>query len=196
MFIDVVAEDDATGEVAEWYAQQRGRWGFLPNYAGAFATRPAVARAWNTLNITVRDGMDRRRFEIATIAAARALRSTYCTAAHSTFLRDACGDDATMRSIAEGHGGTGLDTVDRAVYEFATKVAVDAASVEQADVDALRALNLSDAEVADIVFAVSARSFFTRVLDGLGAELDRQTAETLDPAIRELMIVGRPIAQA
>jgi len=38
--------------------------------------------------------MDRRRFELATIAASRALSCTYCLAAHSKFLRDVVDDDA------------------------------------------------------------------------------------------------------
>ena len=88
MFIDTVAEESATGALAEFYQQQRGAWGFLPDFALSFSTRPDVAKAWSMLNKTVRDGMDRRRYEIATIGAARALRSTYCTAAHSKFLRD------------------------------------------------------------------------------------------------------------
>ena len=123
MFVDVVPEGAATGALADYYRQQREAWGFLPNYAAAFSTRPAVAQAWNTLDATVRDGMDRRRFEIATIAAARALRSTYCTAAHSKFLRDVCGDEATMLSIATEPSGAALSPQDRAVYEFAAKVA-------------------------------------------------------------------------
>src|SRR3954451_19599687 len=138
MFIDTVPEDAATGALADYYRQQRAAWGFLPNYAASFSTRPDVAQAWNTLNTTIRDGMDRRRFEIATIAAARALRSTYCTAAHSKFLRDVCGDEETMRSITADPSGAALGPQDRAVYEFAVKVAADAASVEQADVDRLR----------------------------------------------------------
>ena len=66
MFIAGVAEDVAEGEVAEYYEGQRSAWGFLPNYAPAFSTRPDVARAWNQLNLAIRGGMDRRRFEIAT----------------------------------------------------------------------------------------------------------------------------------
>src|SRR4051794_33533069 len=107
MFIKTVPEEAATGPLADYYEQQRSAWGFLPNYAGAFSSRPEVAQAWKVLNSTVREGMDRRRFEIATIAAARALRSTYCTAAHTTFLRDVCGDEATVRAIAfDPRGGT------------------------------------------------------------------------------------------
>ena len=66
MFIDAVPESEAAGSLADYYTQQKAAWGFLPNYAAAFSTRPDVAQAWNTLNATVRDGMDRRRFEIAT----------------------------------------------------------------------------------------------------------------------------------
>jgi hypothetical protein len=79
------------------------------------------------------------------------------------------------------------------VYEFAGKVAADASEVDQADVDRLKAAGgLSDADVADVVFAVAARAFFTRVLDGLGAQLDRQTAEALPADLRDAMTVGRP----
>jgi uncharacterized peroxidase-related enzyme len=194
MFITQVSEDAAEGAVAEYYETQRKAWGFLPNYAAAFATRPDIAQAWNALNVAVRGGMDRRRFEIATIAAARARRSTYCAAAHSAFLRDVCGDVSAMESIAEHPNGAALDPVDRAVYEFAGKVATDAASVEQADVDRLREVGLSDADVADVVFAAAARSFFTAVLDGLGAQLDAQTAATFEPAVLASMVVGRPVA--
>jgi uncharacterized peroxidase-related enzyme len=139
--------------------------------------------------------MQRRRYEIATIAASRALRSTYCTAAHSLFLRDVCEDEATMRAIAEDPTGAALAPVDRAVYEFAAKVATDAVSVEQADIDVLRALGLSSADVADVVFAAAARSFFTRVLDGLGAQLDQQTADAFEPSLGSTMVVGRPPAE-
>jgi uncharacterized peroxidase-related enzyme len=191
MFISTVPESEARGALAEYYAQQRASWGFLPNYAAAFATRPDVAAAWNQLNKAVREGMDRRRFEIATIAAARALRSTYCTAAHSKFLRDVCGDESTMQAIATDPSGSSLDAVDSAVYRFADKVARDAASIDQQDVDALRSVGLSDADIADVVFAAAARSFFTRVLDGLGAELDVQTAEAFAPDLRTAMTVGR-----
>ena len=194
VFISGVDEGVADGEVAEYYAGQRAAWGFLPNYAAAFSTRPDVARAWNTLNTTVRGGMDRRRFELVTIAAARARGSTYCTVAHAAFLRDVCGDATAVESIAEHPDGAGLSAVDRAVYTFAVKVAKDASSVEQTDVDALRAAGLSDADVADVVFAVAARCFFTAVLDGLGAQLDVQTAQTFAPAVLESMVVGRPVA--
>ncbi len=116
MFIDVTPEAAATGPLAAYFASQRERWGFLPNYAAAFAPRPEVAAAWAALGEAVSRHIDRRRYELATIAAAHASRSTYCTVAHSTFLRDVCNDEATVRAIVADPTGAGLQPQDRAVY--------------------------------------------------------------------------------
>jgi uncharacterized peroxidase-related enzyme len=194
MFIDVPEQAEVDESLAGWYESQRAFWGYLPNYAPAFATRPDVADAWSRLNVTVRQGMDRRRFELATIAAARALGSTYCTAAHSKFMRDICADEATMRAIAASTSQDDLDAADRAVMRFAQMVVKDAASITADDVQGLRDVGLSDGEVADVVFAAAARAFFATVLDALGVEADAQLADTFDPGLREQMTVGRPFA--
>lgn len=193
MFIDTTPESEAEGALAEWYRSQRAAWGFLPDFAGCFSSRPDVAKAWAGLNGTIRGGMDRRRYELATIAAARALRSTYCTVAHASFLRDACDDEATVEALAVAPDGSTLSGQDAAVYAFATQVARDASAIGQGDVDALRAAGLTDADVADVVFAVAARAFFTKVLDALGARLDRATADTFAPDVLAAMVVGNPV---
>lgn len=193
MFIDVPDESSVDDDVADWYAQQRKAWGYLPNYAPAFATRPDVAAAWNTLNNAVRSRMDRRRYELATIAAARVYRSTYCMAAHCKFLRDVCGDDSTMRAAADP-SGAGLDPTDRAVMDFAAQVARDASSITDLDMRRLRDHGLGDPEIVDVVLAAAARAFFTKVLDALGVQADAQLGEMFDPEVREQVTVGRPIA--
>src|SRR6476469_4934208 len=126
MFIDAPDEASVDGKAAEWYEKQRNAWGYLPNYAPAFASRPDVGLAWNALNGAIKANMEPRRYELATIAAAREYRSTYCMAAHSKFLRDDCGDESTMRAIAADPTGANLDATDRAVAQFAAKVARDA----------------------------------------------------------------------
>src|SRR3954447_14091620 len=194
MFITAPDEGAAEGEAADWYEQHRASWGSLPSYAPAFASRPDVAAAWNQLNGAIRGGMDRRRYEVATIAAARALRSTYCMAAHCKFLRDQCDDETTMRTIAADPSGATLDATDRAIMDFAARVATDAATVTAEDVDRLRAHGLDDGDVVSIVFAAAARSFFTKVLDGLGVQADAELGATFDPDVRQQVTVGRPIA--
>lgn len=194
MFIDAPDEATAEGATATWYRQQRDSWGYLPNYAKAFATRPDVADAWNALNGAIRTHMDRRRYELATLAAARAYRSTYCMTAHSKFLRDECDDEVTMRAVAADPSGAALDAIDRAVMELATKVAQDATSVTASDVQALRDHGFADDEIVDVVLAAAARGFFTKVVDALGVEADAQLGELFDAEVREQLTVGRPIA--
>ena len=70
--------------------------------------------------------------------------------------------------------------------DLAGKVVDDATSIEQADIDRLRALGLSDQDILDVVLAAAARCFFSKVLDALAAAPDSNYDE-LDPALR----VGR-----
>ncbi|MFI7588560.1 carboxymuconolactone decarboxylase family protein [Spongisporangium articulatum] len=194
MFLRRIDESEAEGDAAAWYASQRQAWGYLPNYAPAFATRGEVGLAWTNLNLTVRGGMDRRRFELVTTAAARARRNTYCLAAHASFLRDVVGDEAAMRAVALGDLER-LDDVDRALIAFAARIATDPAATRQEDVDDLRALGLSDAEIADVVFAVAARLFFATVLDATGALTDAQLGQTFPDDVRAGLTAGRPFAE-
>jgi uncharacterized peroxidase-related enzyme len=196
MFIEAPDESVAEGDVARWYERQRRSWGYLPNYAYAFAARPDVAEAWNALNGAIRSHMDHRRYELATIAAARAYRSTYCMAAHCKFLRDDEGDEAAMRAIAADPAGADLEPTDRAIVDFATRIAQDASSVTAAEVQALRDHGLDDPESGDVVLAAAARAFFTKVLDALGVQADVQLGEMFDPEVRGQVTVGRPFADS
>ncbi|MCA0323175.1 MAG: carboxymuconolactone decarboxylase family protein [Actinobacteria bacterium] len=191
MFIDTTAPEDAAADFGEYMEQQRQAWGFLPDYVGCFAARPNVALAWSALSRTVATSMPRRRYELVTIAAARARKSSYCAVAHATFLRDNGGGD-DLRALAADPTGSTLDVVDAAVFRFAAATASDPASIRQEDIDGLRRLGLTDPEIADITYAVGVRLFFATVLDALGARLDAQTAAQVEPGVLAVLSVGRP----
>jgi len=196
MLIEPDPRPDTADAFAQWRDHQTRAWGYVPNYAGLFASRPDVAEAWTRLNLAVRNGMDRRRFELVTIAAARARASTYCVAAHSSFLRDVCDDEQTMLDLTSDPSGASLDPVDQVLVAFAAKAATDPASIVESDVAALREQGLSDADVADVVFAVAARCFFATVLDAGGAQADAALATGFDDETRTRLTVGRPFAES
>jgi len=186
-YIQTVPEDEATGATAAMYAADREAFGYLPNFTRAFSERPDVYAAWRALNGAVKANMDLRRYELATLAAARRLRSSYCSLAHGAVLIDnAFLDGDGLRAAAADHRTAGLDAVDVAVMDLAEKVAADAASVTEADIEALRAHGLTEAEIADVVLAAAARCFFSSALAALGAEPD-QAFDRLDPAVREAL---------
>jgi alkylhydroperoxidase family enzyme len=162
-----------------------------PNSSRAFGARPAVFAAWQQLNGAIKEeGGDLRRYELATLAAARRLRSSYCCLAHGKVLAEQFYDFDAVPALPDG-----LDETDRAIMELADKVVVDAAAVTEADVERLRDLGLDDAQIMDIVLAAAARCFFSKTLDALGVQPDASYRE-LDPAFRDAMTVGRPIATA
>jgi uncharacterized peroxidase-related enzyme len=195
-FIDTVPDDEATGAVADLYRRDAERMGYLPNFTKAFSSRPEAYAAWLNLNGTIKGAMELRRYELATLAAARELRSSYCALAHGSVLLKQFTDADSLQAIVSDHHNAGLDEADVAVMDLAEKVAADATSVTQEDIDRLRALGLSDADIVDVVLAAAARCFFSKVLDALGARPDARYADELEPGIRDALTVGHAISSA
>jgi uncharacterized peroxidase-related enzyme len=192
-FIETVSPDDAAAPVADLYEAERAAFGHVPNFTRAFSLRPDVYTAWQQLNRSIKAEMDLRRYELATVAAARQVRSSYCTLAHGSVLADRfLGPDA-VRAVVSDHRAAGLDAVDVAVMDLAEKVAQDATTVTDADFDRLRSLGLTDPEIFDVVVAAAARCFFSKVLDGVGARADKKYAD-LEPGLRDALTVGHAIA--
>ena len=192
-YIQTVPEEEATGAVAAMYETDRQAFGHLPNFTKGFSHRPAVYAAWRELNGAIKASMDLRRYELATIAAARRLGSSYCMLAHGSVLLDKFVEPDALEAIVRDHRTAELDATDVAVMDLAEKVAGDARSVTQEDIDRLRELGLGDADIEDVVLAAAARAFFSKALDALGMEPDAKFAG-LDPQIRDRLTVGRPIA--
>lgn len=158
------------------------------NYERAFEARPDVYAAWAQLNGSIKANMDLRRYELATLAAAQRLRSSYCSLAHGKVLIEKF--DAPVVEIVRDRSG--LDDVDRAVMALAERVVDDATSIGNADVQPLRDLGLTDAEIMDVILAAAARCFFSKTLDGLQLQPDAHYNE-LDADVRDALVVGRPI---
>ena len=163
------------------------------NYERAFAAaeRTDVLEAWAGLLGAVKSRMDVRRYELVTLAAARRLRSSYCALAHGKVLLEL---GEPVGEIARDRRAAGLDEIDVAVMDFAEKVVDDAASITDGDRQRLRDLGLSDAEIMDVSLAAAARCFFSKTLDAVGVLPDAHFQE-LEPELREVLVVGRPISE-
>lgn len=162
------------------------------NLERAFDERPGVYAAWRGLVGAILENMELRRYELATFAAAQRLRSTYCSIMHGNVLRDQVGED--VLAIVNDREAT-LDAVDLAVMDFAERVVVDATSITQDDLQRLRDLGLTDAEIMDVALAAAARCFFSKTLDALCVQADAQFQD-LAQEYKAAFVVGRPIATA
>ncbi len=85
----------------------------------------------------------------------------------------------------------GLSQAEVALMAFAEKVVLHAYKVTPEDVEDLRRHGLSDAEILDIALTAGARSFYSKVIDAVGAEPDVRYSEMESP-LRETLTVGRP----
>jgi uncharacterized peroxidase-related enzyme len=186
--------DESSEAVASAYARDRDALGFVANYTRILALRPAALEGWRALNGGIKAGMDPRRYELATLAAARRLRSSYCSLAHGKVLAEKFDGPAVVSAIVADPATAELSDVDRAVVTLADTVAAGAADMTEADLDELRDLGLDDGEILDVVLAAAARCFFSTVLDAVGAVPDAVYLE-LDPQLRETLTVGRPMEE-
>jgi uncharacterized peroxidase-related enzyme len=191
-FIETIPPEQASGAVARMYDGDRKNDGRVPNSTRAFSLRPDVHAAWKAFGDTIRGGMELRRYELATIAAARRLRSSYCMLAHGSVLLDQFLSPDALKAVATDHRTAGLDAVDVAEMDLADKIADDATAVTQDDIDRLRSLGRSDAEILDVILAAALRCFTSKVMDAVGALPDPEYND-IEPGVRDALVVGRPI---
>lgn len=191
-FIQTIPENQAEAAVKEMYEENNVEFGYLPNYVQAFSLRPDVLAAWGQfLGVLIQD-MDARRYELVTMAAARALHSTYCMLAHgSVMLQDLFSTEQLTR-IAQDFQTADLTAAEVAMMAFAEQVVVDATAVTQTHIDTLHQHGFTDAEIFDITTTAATRCFFSKTLDALGAEPD-EAFMALDKDLRQALTVGRPI---
>ena len=149
-FIDTIPGDDAEGATADWYTADRERFGYLPNYTKVFGHRPAAYAAWKQLGGAIGGAMDQRRYELATLAAARVLRSSYCALAHGKILAEQLLGPEATRAVADGDADTVLDPILEAYIE------------DDASVDELVAAGFDRDTVAAVVRLVDGAEYKRR----------------------------------
>jgi uncharacterized peroxidase-related enzyme len=165
----------------------------VPNYTKVFSHRPQVMAAWGQLLASIRGPLETRCYEMITLAAARALRSSYCMLAHGSVLREQFYSSAQLQAIVGDFTAAGLTSAETAMMKFAGQIARDATAITPADIQALWDEGFTDAEIFDIAATAAARCFFSKLLDALGAEPDSAYLE-LDEDLRRQLTVGRAIS--
>lgn len=192
-FIQTVPEEQAEADVKKLYEENAANFGYVPNYVQAFSLRPDVMRAWGQLLGTINRNIDTRRYELVTLAAARALKSSYCMLAHGAIVLNGLCSSEQLTHISQDYKTAGLTPAEVTMMAFTEQVVRDATAVSQDHIDALRQHGFSDGEIFDIITTATARCFFSKTIDALGIEPDAAFM-TLDENLRQALVVGRPIA--
>ena len=125
-YLHTVPPEEAVGEVKAIYDQDVANQGHVANFTRAFSDRPEVLQGWLALKDAITSRTDPRLYELATVAAATAISSSYCSLVHGQVLAASYYSAEQVISIAEDDAGTTLDAADAAVVRFARKVALQA----------------------------------------------------------------------
>lgn len=189
MIIRPVPEAEATGEVARVYQEDIDEVGYVPSHTQAMALNPAAWDAFHALTRAAARRLGLRRFELVTLAAARATRSAHCRLAHGAkSLRADLFPLDQLERIARDHRDAGLSEAEVAMMDFAERVAEDSYDMTDADALRLRDAGFSDEEIVDITVAAAARVYLGVALQALGVDVD--VPQVLPSTVREALVEG------
>jgi uncharacterized peroxidase-related enzyme len=145
--------DDLPDDVAERIAAVAEKSGFVPNVFVALARPPEEFRAFFAYHDAVMErdgGLTKAEREMIVVATSAANDCHYCVVAHGAILRIRAKDPLIADQVAVNHRKADLDDRQRAMLDFAVKLATRPGEVGEEDRAALRSHGFDDDDVWDI----------------------------------------------
>jgi len=127
--------------------------GFVPNVFLALAHRPAEWRAFFAYHDALMDkdgGLSKAEREMIVVATSAANRCQYCVVAHGAILRIRAKNPLIADQVAVNYLKADLTPRQKAMLDFAMRVALDAGSIGEPDFEALRGHGFSGEDIWDI----------------------------------------------
>jgi uncharacterized peroxidase-related enzyme len=139
--------------------------GFVPNVFLALAHRPAEFRAFFAYHDALMEkdgGLSKAEREMIVVATSGANSCQYCVVAHGAILRIRAKSPLVADQVAINYRKADITPRQRAMLDFAMKVALQSHEVEDADLAGLQAHGISSDDAWDIAaiaafFALSNR---------------------------------------
>jgi len=139
--------------------------GFVPNVFLALAHRPEEFRAFFAYHDALMEkesGITKAEREMIVVTTSGANNCQYCVVAHGAILRVRAKNPLVADQVAVNYKKADISARQRAMLDFALKVALDARNVTDEDFGPLRAHGFSDEDIWDIAaiaafFALSNR---------------------------------------
>ena len=161
----VPALDDLPADLQARIVEVQAKTGFIPNVFLVLAHRPDEFRAFFAYYdaLMLRDsGLSKAEREMIVVATSAANGCPYCVVAHGAVLRIYAKNPILADQLTVNHRQADITARQRAMLNFAVKMARRPEQIEEADVETLRGEGFSDEDVWDIgaitaLFAMSNR---------------------------------------
>lgn len=127
--------------------------GFVPNIFLTLAHRPAELRAFMDYHDALMEkasGLTKAEREMIVVATSSANDCQYCVVAHGAILRIRARNPLIADQVAINYRKADISDRERAILDFAMKVAVASGQVGDEDIAAMKAKGFSDDEIWDI----------------------------------------------
>jgi len=194
MFVQTIAEGKAAGSVADIYAAQKAKLGFVMEAMQCFTARPDLLPAYTEFYKKILAGftLTMHEWRLITLIAAKHIPSTYCSHVYSQQLLEHLGSKEKVLAVQRDFRKAGLPAKDVEMLAYAEKITNDAKSIAQADIDRLRAAGFTDPQISDIALCAAFRNFVSRFFDAMGAGTEAAFLDA-DEDFRKAMTVGRKV---
>ena len=140
-----------------YFKKCQDKLGFVPNVLVAYAFDTAKLEAfvamYNDLMLG-ESGLSKLEREMIAVVVSSQNRCYYCLAAHGAAIRQYSGNPLLGEQIVMNYRVARLNKRQRAMLDFAVKLTVQPASVEEADRERLRRAGFSDRDIWDIAGVV------------------------------------------
>ncbi len=149
----VPALDDLPDDIRARIEAVQEKAGFIPNVFLALAYRPAEFRAFMAYHDALMDkegGLTPAEREMIVVATSSANQCQYCVIAHGAILRVYAKDSRIADQIATNYRKADIGPRQRAMLDFAMKVAGAAQEIGEADLAALEVAGFDRDEIWDI----------------------------------------------
>ena len=139
--------------------------GFVPNVFLALAHRPDEFRAFFAYHDALMEkpgGLTKAEREMIVVATSGANQCHYCVVAHGAILRVRAKNPLLADQVAVNYRKADIPPREKAMLDFAIKVALESHALDDADLEALRRHGFTDEDAWDIAaiaafFALSNR---------------------------------------
>jgi uncharacterized peroxidase-related enzyme len=140
-------------DMAAYFKKCEEKLGFVPNVLKAYAFDNAKLSAfvamYNDLMLAP-SGLSKLEREMIAVAVSSYNRCYYCLVAHGATVRALSGDPALGELMVMNYRAARLSRRERAMLDFAVKLAAEPWSVEEGDRAALRRAGFGDRDIWDI----------------------------------------------
>jgi uncharacterized peroxidase-related enzyme len=163
-------EGELPGDIADIFAKNREKIGFVPNVFRAYAKRPDHFRAfmqYHDVLMRGEGGLSRAEREAIVVAVSAENRCQYCVTAHGAALRVLGKDPLLADQIAINWRTAALTPRWRAMLTFASRVNEPAFAATDAEITSLRDAGFAEDDIWDIAAIAAFFGFSNRMAGAL-----------------------------